>query len=34
MNSDATEVRKVDGRQVTADEAVTTTISTDVTWQK
>ena len=35
MNSTATEVRKVDGgQQVTADEVVSTTISTDGTWQK
>ena len=34
MNAAATEVRKVDGGQVTADEVVNTTISTDGTWQK
>ena len=35
MNSAATEVRKVDGvQQVTANEVVNTTISTDGTWQK
>ena len=34
MNAAATEVRKVDRGQVTADEVVNTIISTDGTWQK
>ena len=35
MNYAATEVRKVDGgQQVTANEVVSSAISTDVTWQK